>query len=131
MTKRRTDEATLKIYSMLLERFGEPIGKQPSTAGIPDEGPGGKALWDDEPKKDREWSDPNVVKEGDGCCAQCGMMPMQMDQGCSCHEGDVPIEEKAPPGYEKVVKGLKKDKSVDNPWAVAWSMKNKGIKPKK
>lgn len=35
------------------------------------------------------------------------------------------VEEVAPPGYEKVVKKLKKNKNVDNPWAVAWAMKNK------
>jgi len=40
------------------------------------------------------------------------------------------MDEVSPPGYEKVVKGIKKNKDVDNPWAVAWSMKNKGIKPK-
>lgn len=37
-----------------------------------------------------------------------------------------PVNEKAPPGGEKVVKALKKQKGVDNPFAVAWSMKNKG-----
>jgi hypothetical protein len=36
-----------------------------------------------------------------------------------------------PKGYEDVVKALKKEPDVDNPWAVAWSMKSKGIKPKK
>lgn len=41
------------------------------------------------------------------------------------------MAEVAPPGFEKVVKGLKKNKDVDNPWAVAWSMKNKGAKPTK
>ncbi len=40
------------------------------------------------------------------------------------------IIEVAPPGYEKVVKALKKNPNVDNPWALAWSMKKKGIKPK-
>ena len=34
----------------------------------------------------------------------------------------------APPGGENVVKGLKEDSDVDNPWAVAWSMYNKGDK---
>lgn len=34
------------------------------------------------------------------------------------------IDEITPPGYEKVVRALKKDKNVNNPWAVAWSMKN-------
>lgn len=39
------------------------------------------------------------------------------------------LEEKAPPGWEKTVKAMKKDKSISNPWALAWSMKNKGFKP--
>ena len=38
---------------------------------------------------------------------------------------------KTPKGFEKVVKELKKKKKVDNPWAIAWSMKDKGEKPKK
>ena len=42
----------------------------------------------------------------------------------------VKVNEVAPPGYEKVVKGLKKNPDIDNPWAVAWSMYKKGIKPK-
>lgn len=40
------------------------------------------------------------------------------------------IREKTPPGFEKVVKTLKKKKGVENPWAVAWSMKDKGVRPK-
>lgn len=39
--------------------------------------------------------------------------------------------EVAPPGYEPVVKALKKQPEIDNPWAVAWSMKSRGIRPKK
>lgn len=35
------------------------------------------------------------------------------------------IDEVAPPGMEDTVKKLKKDKNVDNPWAVAWSIHNK------
>ena len=34
----------------------------------------------------------------------------------------------APPGSENVVKGLKENSDVDNPFAVAWSMYNKGDK---
>lgn len=126
---------TEHIYNTLLERFGLPIPpKQEQSVGAKDEGPGGKKTWKDKPL-DRDWSDPKVVTEA-SCCEQCGMMPMEMDGGCC--EGDYmetelkedDIDEKAPPGYEKVVKGLKKDSDVDNPWAVAWSMKNKGIKPK-
>jgi hypothetical protein len=36
------------------------------------------------------------------------------------------VSEVAPPGGEKVVKAIKKAGSADNPWAVAWAMKNKG-----
>lgn len=44
------------------------------------------------------------------------------------HEGSDCMDETAPPGGEKVVKALKKQKGVKNPYAVAWSMKNKGDK---
>jgi hypothetical protein len=36
------------------------------------------------------------------------------------------LEEKAPPGWEKTVKAMKKNKKIDNPWALAQYMKNKG-----
>lgn len=35
----------------------------------------------------------------------------------------------APEGWEKTVKKMKKDKDIENPWALAWSMENKGYKP--
>lgn len=44
----------------------------------------------------------------------------------ACDEGDVEVDEVAPPGGEKVIKALKKDKNVENPWAVAWAMKKRG-----
>jgi hypothetical protein len=34
--------------------------------------------------------------------------------------------EVAPAGWEGTVKAMKKHKDIDNPWALAWSMKNKG-----
>jgi hypothetical protein len=37
----------------------------------------------------------------------------------------------APPGWEKTVKKMKKHKKIDNPWALAWWMKEKGYKPSK
>jgi hypothetical protein len=39
--------------------------------------------------------------------------------------------EVAPPGWEKTVKSMKKHKEIDNPFALAWSMKNKGYKSHK
>lgn len=41
------------------------------------------------------------------------------------------LDEVAPPGFEGTVKGMKKHKNIDNPWALAWSMKNKGYKSHK
>lgn len=40
-------------------------------------------------------------------------------------------QEKAPPGWEGTVKAMKKHKDIDNPFALAWSMKNKGDTPHK
>jgi len=42
---------------------------------------------------------------------------------------DIEIEEKAPPGWEKTVKKMKKNKEIENPYALAWYMANKGDKP--
>ena len=37
--------------------------------------------------------------------------------------------EVAPPGWEGTVKAMKKKKNIDNPYALAWHMHNKGMKP--
>ena len=41
------------------------------------------------------------------------------------------VDEKAPPGFEGTVKAMKKHKEIDNPFALAWYMKNKGMKSHK
>lgn len=41
------------------------------------------------------------------------------------------VAEVAPPGFEGTVKAMKKHKDIDNPFALAWSMKNKGYKSHK
>jgi hypothetical protein len=41
------------------------------------------------------------------------------------------VEAVAPPGWEDTVKKMKKHKEIDNPWALAWHMKNKGDTPHK
>ena len=40
------------------------------------------------------------------------------------------FKEIAPPGWEGTVKAMKKKKGIDNPYALAWHMHNKGMKPK-
>ena len=44
---------------------------------------------------------------------------------------DEGVAEVAPPGWEKTVKAMKKHDNIDNPFALAWSMKNKGYKSHK
>ena len=39
------------------------------------------------------------------------------------------LPEVSPPGWKGSVKAMKKHKDIDNPWALAWHMKNKGDKP--
>jgi len=39
------------------------------------------------------------------------------------------LDEKSPPGWEGTVKAMKKHPEITNPWALAWAMKNKGMKP--
>ena len=48
-------------------------------------------------------------------------------------KGDIKgaLGEKAPPGFKGTVKAMKKHKDIDNPFALAWSMKNKGYKSHK
>jgi hypothetical protein len=41
------------------------------------------------------------------------------------------VKEVVPPGWEKTVKGMKKHPGIDNPWALAHWMKNKGMKSHK
>ena len=36
------------------------------------------------------------------------------------------LNEVSPPGFKGTVKAMKKHKEIDNPYALAWYMKNKG-----
>lgn len=113
------------VCRMLLERFGEPIGTRTvgDNQGVPTSSK----------KKDMGNRGFGSQLDESPCCDQCGMMPMEADGDC-CQataiqgDGHMPeeLDEKTPPGGEKVVRALKKDKKVKNPWAVAWAMKNKG-----
>jgi hypothetical protein len=38
------------------------------------------------------------------------------------------LNEVSPPGFKGTVKAMKKHKDIDNPYALAWYMKNKGYK---
>lgn len=114
--------------SMIAEKFGEPIGKQNVGVGVPDERDlkegGAKDLKGKSCEKCKKGKYEETSIEDDwGGWLHCS--------NCNTRVKRWKTDEDAPKGYEKVVKGIKKDKSVKNPWAVAWSMKKKGIKPKK
>ena len=74
-------------------------------------------------------------------CSQCGgEFKNNKKDGfshCKDHAGmknldaDEELEEKAPEGWEGTVKAMKKHKEIDNPWALAHWMKNKGMKSHK
>lgn len=75
-----------------------------------------------------------VEPTDDVVCPKCGMIHVHEADMCEMSEkkmNETELEEVTPAGYEKVVKALKKEPEIDNPWAIAWSMKEKGIKPKK
>src|SRR5437660_5477300 len=44
---------------------------------------------------------------------------------------DADVNGVAPPGWEKTVKKMKKSGDIDNPFAMAWYMKNRGMHPAK
>ena len=106
MKSTQLDEATSRAYRQLLENFGDPIG---SYKGNPPHGAPDKRA--DEANCD--------CKSTSGSC-KCTSAVYESD-----------VSEVTPKGYEKIVKSLKRSKDVENPWAVAWWMKSKGIKPKK
>lgn len=84
------------------ERFGKRVGEQPACVGVCDER--GDVIDEMYP------GDPIDLGEAD--------------------EEDTTIDEVTPPGKEKLVRALKKDPNVDNPWAVAWSVHNREKKKK-
>lgn len=66
----------------------------------------------------------------EGPCSECGMY--EVDGGCGCTRmSEGAISQVTPKGYERIVKALKRQPSVENPWAVVQSMKKKGYGPKR
>jgi len=123
MKRLLSESAAEKIFTTLLERFGDSIGDAPDVGpGISDETPvkgedPGNYGWGSSLDEGMCFNCGGDMPPDEGVCDECGMM----DEMESCG-----LNQKAPPGGEKVVKALKKQKGVKNPWAVAWSMKNRG-----
>lgn len=112
MKRVKTDETILKIHEMLLERFGEPIG---DNQGAPTSN-----------KKKNMGNRGFGSQLSEDVCDQCGMMSPGLDQDHACAMAETDdLDEVTPPGEEKLVKSLKRQHGVKNPWALAWSIRNK------
>lgn len=85
------------------------------------------ALEDEKTADDYRLHDYRLQDEG---VVPTGALPNADEQAnrMQPEEGEFEMEAKAPPHSEEVVHALKKEPGVDNPFAVAWSMHNKGDK---
>lgn len=85
------------------------------------------------------WVQDKLTKASDYINSVYNNMQYEKKKPASVGSGDgVPadkdttsLNEKAPEGWEKTVKAMKKHKKIDNPWALAQYMKNKGYTPRK
>ena len=111
------DRVKQRLSKGQLRRMGESKTLEEATAD------GASAVSRSYGSKDRE-HDILCDECGNRACRHCDTC-----HNCDAHWGE--IDEITPPGYEKVVKALKKSPDVDNPWAVAWSMKKKGARVQK
>ena len=67
--------------------------------------------------------------EGVAMCEACGgMMEMDNSSCTNCDEMDEDLDESAPEGWEGTVKAMKKHPRIENPWALAHYMSDKGYK---
>lgn len=83
-----------------------------------------------------EKNKPATIGNGMGATADKEPSPMNEAKSPWEQPGDtkvktVKISEKAPAGWEKTVKAMKKHKEIDNPFALAQYMKKKGYTPHK
>lgn len=144
--------ATRNIYNKLREAFGDPIGSYAGDApvgvrSIIQDGnvcpscnmmPVGGQCGCDEVTSGEELCDCGMPVNRCECeghmheavepCVECGMYEVEGSCGCTHNESE--LEEVTPPGKEKMVKALKKDPDIDNPWAVAWAAHEKEKKKK-
>jgi hypothetical protein len=67
-----------------------------------------------------------AIRAADVAMDECGSMA-ECAEDCTSQEQTA----KAPPGWKKTVEDMKEHEEIDNPFALAWHMKNKGDKPHK
>ena len=72
-------------------------------------------------------------KHGDAFREQQRRVQQHLKNRHTTKKESVELDEVSPPGFEGTVKAMKKrhSKEIDNPWALAWYMKNKGYKSHK
>jgi hypothetical protein len=76
-----------------------------------------------------EWVQAKITMAVDYLDTARDYMKGKHADGVQPHDAD--MGESAPEGWEGTVKAMKKHKEIDNPYALAWSMKNKGYKSHK
>lgn len=135
-----------RVYATLVETEGGPgSGPQPGSGGAKKKFPryedahkilsqkGYKPT--SQPRGDgRSWSEFDYEHaDGSKVTLRYEGRPGAMSGRLIRHGAPQSEDEVTPPGYERVVRGLKKkyDPKTGIPWAIAWSMKNRGIKPQK
>jgi len=77
-----------------------------------------KLPWEKNDDKDTEDSEEKVEEEWE--------KPWEKDDDSDEKVEDEKVEEDSPAGWEGTVKGMKKHREIDNPWALSHYMKNKG-----
>lgn len=82
------------------------------------------------------WVQDKLTKASDYINSVFNNMQYEKNKPASVGSGDgtpadKELNEKAPEGWEKTVKSMKKHKEIDNPFALAQYMKKKGYTPKK
>jgi len=146
---RKLSESTIhQLRTLLSEKFGDPIGKMDGDGeGVPDErgeqeDMGNRGFGADLCSECRGMLDIDEIT-----CTQCGKMSESENGGrhhghassCTCPDcrrshdeensfeslDEDDLEQTAPPGREKQVRALKKQRGVKNPFAVAWASYNK------
>jgi hypothetical protein len=78
-------------------------------------------------KHEGDWKKADLKKNPEGKVHNLAGQALKKTKELTKEEAEA-IEEKAPPGFEGTVKAMKKHPEIDNPYALAWSMKNKGAK---
>jgi hypothetical protein len=145
--KSSVNEDVIKVYSVLLERFGAPLvedmasntrcageedtvdedqADDSSMFGCDEQAEDDELLFDDSEGVDEIDAPDSLTTDVDSDFADDEAVYGLEEDDMALAQDAMALTQKAPPGGERVVKALKRQKGVKNPWAVAWKMHNRG-----